>query len=77
MLVACRKAWALGSERGVEAAKGILKRCVGVWTAQFPKFWFQLVLQLMAVEVMWTPEAENDFYTRDEMFQDYPTLNTL
>eukprot|EP00884_Botryococcus_braunii_P013615 jgi/Botrbrau1/22254/Bobra.0138s0016.1 len=32
---------------------------------------------LMAVEVMWTPEADNDFYTRDEMFQDYPTLNTL
>lgn len=31
----------------------------------------------MAVEVMWTPEADNDFYTRDEMFSDYPTLNTL
>ncbi|KAL3132354.1 hypothetical protein ABBQ32_008931 [Trebouxia sp. C0010 RCD-2024] len=33
--------------------------------------------QILAVEVMWTPQDENDTYTRDELFLDYPTLNTL
>ncbi|KAA6428346.1 MAG: hypothetical protein FRX49_01941, partial [Trebouxia sp. A1-2] len=33
--------------------------------------------QILAVEVMWTPQAEDDYYTRDELFLDYPTLNTL
>lgn len=35
------------------------------------------VVQILAVEVMWTPQDENDTYTRDELFLDYPTLNTL
>lgn len=34
-------------------------------------------VQILAVEVMWTPQDENDSYTRDELFLDYPTLNTL
>lgn len=34
-------------------------------------------LQILAVEVMWTPQDENDAYSRDELFLDYPTLNTL
>ncbi len=34
-------------------------------------------VQLMAVEVLWTPQDDNDFYTRDEIFQDYPKLNSL
>ncbi len=33
--------------------------------------------QVMAVEVLWTPQDEDDYYTRDELFMDYPTLNTL
>lgn len=32
---------------------------------------------LLACEVMWTPQDENDFYTRDEIIMDYPYLNTL
>ena len=35
------------------------------------------LLQILAVEVMWTPQDENDSYSRDELFLDYPTLHTL
>ena len=38
---------------------------------------FLHVMQILAVEVMWTPQDEKDSYTRDELFLDYPTLNTL
>ena len=34
-------------------------------------------LQVLAVEVLWTPEDENDSYHRDELFEDYPELVTL
>ena len=34
-------------------------------------------LQVMAVEVLWTPEDEDDTYSRDEMLLDYPSLNNL
>ncbi|KAK9819848.1 hypothetical protein WJX72_003190 [[Myrmecia] bisecta] len=33
--------------------------------------------QVMAVEVLWTPQEEGDYFTRDELAYDYPTLNTL
>lgn len=33
--------------------------------------------QILAVEVMWTPQDEDDSYTKDELFLDYPTLNSL
>lgn len=33
--------------------------------------------QLLALEVLWTPQAEGDFFTRDELVTDYPTLNML
>eukprot|EP00891_Asterochloris_glomerata_P002919 jgi/Astpho2/2919/Aster-01066 len=33
--------------------------------------------QVLAVEVLWTPEDENDSYHRDELFEDYPELVTL
>lgn len=33
--------------------------------------------QTMAVEVLWTPQDEGDYYTRDEVFADFPTLNNL
>ncbi|EIE25239.1 DUF1517-domain-containing protein [Coccomyxa subellipsoidea C-169] len=33
--------------------------------------------QVMAVEVLWTPEDEDDTYSRDEMLLDYPVLNNL
>jgi uncharacterized membrane protein len=33
--------------------------------------------QTMAVEVMWTPQAEDDFYTQADMLNDFPTLNNL
>lgn len=32
---------------------------------------------LLACEVLWTPQDENDFYSRDEIIMDYPYLNTL
>ena len=31
----------------------------------------------MAVEVLWTPEDEDDAYSRDEMLLDYPVLNNV
>ena len=31
----------------------------------------------MAVEILWTPQDDDDFYTKDEMFADYPTLHNL
>jgi uncharacterized membrane protein len=31
----------------------------------------------MAVEVLWTPEDEDDTYSRDEMLLDYPVLNNV
>lgn len=30
--------------------------------------------QLMAVEVLWTPQAEGDYFTRDDIALDYPNL---
>lgn len=32
---------------------------------------------VLAVEVLWTPQAEGDYYTRDMLIQDYPTMRTL
>jgi len=32
---------------------------------------------VMAVEVLWTPEDEDDAYSRDEMLIDYPMLNNV
>ncbi|CAL5222578.1 g4966 [Coccomyxa viridis] len=32
---------------------------------------------VMAVEVLWTPEDEEDAYSRDEMLMDYPSLNNV
>ncbi|CAK0783858.1 hypothetical protein CVIRNUC_007058 [Coccomyxa viridis] len=32
---------------------------------------------VMAVEVLWTPEDEDDAYSRDEMLMDYPSLNNV
>eukprot|EP01024_Parvocaulis_polyphysoides_P042763 TRINITY_DN3902_c1_g1_i1.p1 TRINITY_DN3902_c1_g1~~TRINITY_DN3902_c1_g1_i1.p1 ORF type:complete len:344 (-),score=37.77 TRINITY_DN3902_c1_g1_i1:205-1134(-) len=33
--------------------------------------------QLMATEILWTPSDENDYYSKDEIFMDYPTLVQL
>lgn len=33
--------------------------------------------QLLAVELLWTPQAENDFYTKDQLMMDYPALLPL
>lgn len=33
--------------------------------------------QTLAVEVLWTPQDGDDYYTKDEIFQDYPTLIPL
>lgn len=30
--------------------------------------------QVLAVELMWTPQADNDYYTRDQILTDYPQL---
>ena len=32
---------------------------------------------LLAVEVLWTPEEEGDFFTQRDLAMDYPLLNTL
>ena len=32
---------------------------------------------VLAVEVLWTPEEEGDYFTTDDLAQDYPLLNTL
>jgi uncharacterized membrane protein len=32
---------------------------------------------VLAVEVLWTPEAEGDFFSVDELATDYPLLNTI
>jgi uncharacterized membrane protein len=32
---------------------------------------------LVAIELMWSPQAQDDNYTRDEMLEDHPTLATL
>lgn len=32
---------------------------------------------LLAVEVLWTPEEEDDYFTQRDLAMDYPLLNTL
>jgi len=32
---------------------------------------------ILAVEVLWTPEEEDDYFTADDLAADYPLLNTL
>jgi uncharacterized membrane protein len=32
---------------------------------------------LLALEVLWTPQDENDYFTKEELVTDYPTLNML
>lgn len=32
---------------------------------------------VVAVELLWTPEAEGDHYSKDELLQEHPTLATL
>jgi uncharacterized membrane protein len=32
---------------------------------------------VLAVEVLWTPEEEGDYFTVDDLAEDYPLLNTL
>lgn len=33
--------------------------------------------RLLALEVLWTPQDDNDYFTKDELVIDYPTLNML
>lgn len=33
--------------------------------------------RLLALEVLWTPQDDNDYFTKDELVTDYPTLNML
>jgi uncharacterized membrane protein len=33
--------------------------------------------QVMGVELLWTPQAEADFLTRDDVMRDYPSLVPL
>lgn len=32
---------------------------------------------VLAVEVLWTPEEEGDTFTQEDLFTDYPQLNNL
>ncbi len=34
-------------------------------------------VQVMGVEVMWTPEAENDTFTQNDLTETYPHLASL
>lgn len=33
--------------------------------------------RLLALEVLWTPQDENDYFTKQELVTDYPTMNML
>jgi uncharacterized membrane protein len=33
--------------------------------------------QVLGVELMWTPQAEGDYYTREDIISDYPSLRQL
>jgi uncharacterized membrane protein len=33
--------------------------------------------RLLALEVLWTPQDEGDFFTKEELVTDYPTLNMI
>lgn len=33
--------------------------------------------RLLALEVLWTPQDEGDYFTKDELITDYPTMNML
>lgn len=35
------------------------------------------VEELLAFEVMWTPEDNGDSYSKDELLADYPAMATL
>ena len=39
--------------------------------------WLMCMPQVMAVEVMWTPEAEGDAFTTTDMMTTYPHLAPL
>jgi uncharacterized membrane protein len=34
-------------------------------------------LQVLGVELLWTPQAEGDYLTRDDVMTDYPNLMPL
>ena len=51
------------------------QHCLGIQHHRLSQVLFPL--QTMAVEVLWTPQDESDYYTGDEVFADYPTLNNL
>ncbi len=38
---------------------------------------FLLRVQVLAVEVLWTPQDDGDYFTREDLATDYPYLNTL
>jgi uncharacterized membrane protein len=33
--------------------------------------------QVLGVEVLWTPQAEGDYFSRDELTRDYPDMRML
>lgn len=33
--------------------------------------------QVLGVELLWTPQAEGDYYTKEEVITDYPNLRQL
>ena len=48
-------------------------RCVNAPAAEH----MLLSVQVLAVEVLWTPQDEGDYFTRDDLATDFPNLNTL
>ena len=36
-----------------------------------------LTLRPTLLQVMWTPEEEDDYFTQEDLASDYPLLNTL
>jgi uncharacterized membrane protein len=47
-----------------------LKRTLEMFRSLLPE-------DLVAVELLWTPQASGDAYTRDELLADFPALMTL
>ncbi|KAI3881046.1 hypothetical protein MKX03_015661, partial [Papaver bracteatum] len=63
------------------AAKGIHKLCVVNSNANLKKALQNLgsmpISKLLAVEVLWTPQVENDIMSEHEILEDYPILRPL
>lgn len=66
LVVASEQALSLPSIRSPEDLRTALQALGGISASQ-----------VLAMELLWTPQAENDYFTRDEVISDYPGLVPL